>query len=241
MVYEADTKTYFRALAAGQMSTMSELLHGSETSWKSDLCYPYCGVHYSYVIMSAVANQITSLTIVYSTVYSGADQRTHQSSVSLVFVLGIHSHHVSIRLHGMGTLLLLCEEIYRCHLWEEGSTWNRQIPFTDTRNMELWYCLCSFPEQYLEQTIDKMYESVVITRWHIPLRRRRVTVTTSRITSHSRVCLAVCLNWQRRHIKGPPYYFFVKGIHLWPMVSAQRDSNGENVSIWWRHHESSRT
>ena len=31
--------------------------------------------HYNDVIMSAMASQITSLTIVYSTVYSGADQR----------------------------------------------------------------------------------------------------------------------------------------------------------------------
>ena len=40
--------------------------------------------------MSAMAFQITSLTIVYSTVYSGADQRKHQSSASLAFVGGIH-------------------------------------------------------------------------------------------------------------------------------------------------------
>ena len=46
--------------------------------------------HYSDVIMGAVASQITSLTIVYSTVYSGADQRKHQSSASLAFVCGIH-------------------------------------------------------------------------------------------------------------------------------------------------------
>ena len=32
----------------------------------------------------------TRLTIVYSTVYSGTDQRKHQSSASLAFVLGIH-------------------------------------------------------------------------------------------------------------------------------------------------------
>ena len=40
--------------------------------------------------MGAIAAQITSLTIVYSTVYSGADQRKHQSSASLAFVQGIH-------------------------------------------------------------------------------------------------------------------------------------------------------
>ena len=40
--------------------------------------------------MSAMASRITSLTIVYSTVSSDADQRKHQSSASLAFVLGIH-------------------------------------------------------------------------------------------------------------------------------------------------------
>ena len=39
--------------------------------------------------MDTIASQITSLTIVYSTVYSDADQRKHQSSASLAFVRGI--------------------------------------------------------------------------------------------------------------------------------------------------------
>ena len=42
--------------------------------------------HYDDVIMSAIASQITSLTIVYSTVYPGADESKLQSSVSLAFV-----------------------------------------------------------------------------------------------------------------------------------------------------------
>ena len=46
--------------------------------------------HYNDVIMSAVAYQITSLTIAYSTDHSDADQRKHQSSASLAFVRGIH-------------------------------------------------------------------------------------------------------------------------------------------------------
>ena len=39
--------------------------------------------HCDDVIMGTMASQITSLPIVYSTVYSGADQRKRQSSVSL--------------------------------------------------------------------------------------------------------------------------------------------------------------
>ena len=40
--------------------------------------------------MTTMASQITSLTVVYSTVYSDADQSKHQSSASLAFVWGIH-------------------------------------------------------------------------------------------------------------------------------------------------------
>ena len=46
--------------------------------------------HYGDVIMGMVASQINSLTIVYSIVYSDADQRKQQSSASLAFVQGIH-------------------------------------------------------------------------------------------------------------------------------------------------------
>ena len=46
--------------------------------------------HYSDVIMGAMASQITSLTIVYSTVYAGTDQRKHQSYASLAFVREVH-------------------------------------------------------------------------------------------------------------------------------------------------------
>ena len=54
--------------------------------------------HYSDVIMGTIASQITRLTSVYSTVYSGTDQNKHQSSASPAFVWVIHrgpvnSHH----------------------------------------------------------------------------------------------------------------------------------------------------
>ena len=46
--------------------------------------------HYSNVLMSAMASQITNVLIVCSAVCSGADQRKHQSSALLAFVGGIH-------------------------------------------------------------------------------------------------------------------------------------------------------
>ena len=45
--------------------------------------------HYNDAIMGAVASQITSLTIVNLTVYSGTDQREDQSPASLAIVRGI--------------------------------------------------------------------------------------------------------------------------------------------------------
>ena len=48
------------------------------------------GSDYSDVIVSAMGSQITSLKIVYWTIYSGTDQRKHQSSASLAFVWGIY-------------------------------------------------------------------------------------------------------------------------------------------------------
>ena len=47
-------------------------------------------IHYSDVIIGTMTSQITSLTTVYSTISSDADQRRHQSSASLAFVRGIH-------------------------------------------------------------------------------------------------------------------------------------------------------
>ena len=45
--------------------------------------------------MGAIASQITSLTIVYSTVYPDADQRKHQRTASLAFVRGIRREPVN--------------------------------------------------------------------------------------------------------------------------------------------------
>ena len=64
-----------------------------------DRCYHcwscLCVSHYYDVIMGVVASQITSLTYVYSTVYSDADKRKHRSSASLAFVWGTHRGPVS--------------------------------------------------------------------------------------------------------------------------------------------------
>ena len=53
--------------------------------------------HWNGVIMGAMASQIISLTIVYSTVYSDGDKKKHQNSASLAFMRGIHRRPVNSR------------------------------------------------------------------------------------------------------------------------------------------------
>ena len=86
---------------------------------------PY-NCHYNDVIMGAMASQITSLTIVYLTVYSGGDQRKHKSSASLAFLRGIHRWPVNSPHKGPVTWemfpfddVIMCEVgiAIRCLLW----------------------------------------------------------------------------------------------------------------------------
>ena len=71
---------------------MTRILQGCFTDWGTFVRFRHCqgSNHYIDVIMTTMASQITSLTVVYSIVYPGADQRKHQSSPSLAFVRGIH-------------------------------------------------------------------------------------------------------------------------------------------------------
>ena len=65
---------------------VTELDHHWFRQWLVTCSTPV--IHYNNIIMSAMTSQIT--TIIYSSVYSGADQRKHQSPASLAFVWGIH-------------------------------------------------------------------------------------------------------------------------------------------------------
>ena len=73
--------------------SFSEYIYQDQWVWTvgvsiNDLYFLYS--HYDDVIMTMLASQITSLTVVYSIVYSGVNQRKHQSSASLAFVREIH-------------------------------------------------------------------------------------------------------------------------------------------------------
>ena len=104
-----------------------------------------CGspIHYSDIIMRPMASQITSLTIVYTTVYSGGDRRKHQSSASLAFVWGIHRWSVNSP-----------------HKWPvtqkmfslDASCYSLHIPPTMHRFVALWYWLYYLLKLAVEHT-----------------------------------------------------------------------------------------
>ena len=70
----------------------------TQSLWVINICKTRCrkhqvqckSYHYDDVIMTMLASQITSLTVVYSIVYSGVNQRKHQSSASLAIVRELH-------------------------------------------------------------------------------------------------------------------------------------------------------
>ena len=64
--------------------------HQMMVYWQLDCWEQISKKHYDDVIMTLLTSQITSLTVVYSIVYSGVNQRKHQSSTSLAFVREIH-------------------------------------------------------------------------------------------------------------------------------------------------------
>ena len=70
--------------------------------------------------MTTMTSQITSLTVVYSTVYSDADQRKHQSSASLAFVWGIHWDRWISRTKGQ-----LCGKCF--HLMTSSWKWTERV------------------------------------------------------------------------------------------------------------------
>ena len=103
--------------------------------------------HYSDVMMSPMASQIIGVSIVYSTVCSGADQRKHQSSAPLAFVRGIPQWPVNSP--------------------HKGSVTRKMFPFDDVIMKSL----------ILNCTIHRCVVKIRITRrkWNVPLLKFFVT------------------------------------------------------------------
>ena len=119
---------------------MQYILHQYNVQW-----------HYDDVIMSTMASEITSHTIVCSNVYSGADQRKHQSSASLAFVWGNHrwpvnSPHkwpVTRKMFPFDDVIMkrnscIWRSRFQCNPCNQNVCWNGSVVLTKFRRWLHW-------------------------------------------------------------------------------------------------------
>ena len=106
-------------------SWSTNVLHSFSLHWRQTSFLISQIIYYSDVTMSAMASRITSLMIVYSTVYSGADQRKHQSSASLF----PHKGPVTWKMFPFDDDIMVRETDIRIQfivpLWEKSATTQR--------------------------------------------------------------------------------------------------------------------
>ena len=100
-------------------------------------------MHYNEVVIGVIASQITSLTIVYSIVYSDADQRKYQSSASLAFVRWIHRGPMNSP-----------------HKW---SVTRNMFPFDDV--IMGHHASVRFSETYVEMARHHHVGTIIVTPW----------------------------------------------------------------------------
>ena len=96
--------------------------------------------------MSAMASQITSLTIVYLTVDSGTDQRKYQNSASLAFVRGIHRWPVNSP-----------------HKWPVK---RKMFPFHDVI-MSFVFCIKEITQYFWREVYHKPKKMAILLWWSI--------------------------------------------------------------------------
>ena len=130
--FHQNKKYFFQGKAFGNVVEASPWYPGVEFN------------HYIDVIMTTIASQITSLKIVHSTVYPGADQSQHQSSASLAFVWGIHRRPVNSP-HKWPVMWkmfpfddVIMESIGSMTIWSSIKTWCLEQP----SNQQPFYQCC---------------------------------------------------------------------------------------------------
>ena len=134
--------------------------------------------------MGAIASPITSLMIVYSIVYSDADQRKHQSSASLAFVWGIHRRPVNSP--------------------HKGSVTRKMFPFDDVimrfpgwRWLTSWHCIAP---QLTHNTLKKASIGVLFKKcWKKAFISNMFQIVSRHLTS---VLCASGVFWYVRDILG---------------------------------------
>ena len=111
--------------------------------------------HYIDAIMTTMASQITSLTVVYATVYSDTDQRKHQGSKQLALVWGIHRDRGIPRTKGQ--LRGKCFHLMTSS-WKHSRTTPHTSPFRASYGLFFRSCTKNWP-QYIDSALYIMHFS----------------------------------------------------------------------------------
>ena len=185
--------------------------------------------------MSAMASQITSLLIIYSTVCSGTDHREHQSSVSLAFVREIHRWTVNSP--------------------HKGPVMRKMFPFDD---MLMWLAMSYYVLVQMSCTptfqgcFTGTFTRLLQWQWsnpevygllyHVNPQQTNDTATIKRAKpTHVHMLHYSGVTWASCHLKSqatrlfnslfrlktnkhqnPRYWPFVKGIYQWLVVSLKK-------------------
>ena len=136
--------------------------------------------------MSTIASQINSLTIVYSTVYSDADQRKNESSTSLAFVWGIHRWPVNSPHKGPVTRKMFPFEDVIMSLCGNDSDIIGQMPFPKMANQILFQIIVTHKSSYCFLAATKQ-----LYKWYFPsvCLSVRLSVTPFSPCSHHRIIM----------------------------------------------------
>ena len=175
--------------------------------------------------MGTVASQSTSFTIVYSTVYSDADQRKHQSSASLAFVWATQMAS-NAEFFLFDDVIMVVSTPVEAKL--NGWSWQLSSRYRNSRNRyihdvtlrHLWsvwiHDRLSIIYNYIDVimgTMASQITSLTLCLLNRPFRRRSKKTSKPRVTG-------LCEGNSPVTDEFP----------------AQMASNAENISICWRHH-----
>ena len=93
--------------------------------------------------MSTITSQITGVSIVYSTICSGADQRKHKKSASLAFVRGIYRRPVNSPHKGPVTRKMFpFDDVIMQQLWSDKM--QRQSELLIAKRIQIYNCAAIF-------------------------------------------------------------------------------------------------
>ena len=143
--------------------------------------------------MGTVASQITSLSIVYSTVYSGAYQRKHQSSASLAFVRGFHRCPVnSPHKWPLTRKMFLFDDIIMCSLGP-CAILNPLILFTKQWGLVTHRCVSELGDLVSGQTGAKPLPEPMLMYWPLnPWKQTLVKLNSKYKRFLSLICICKC-------------------------------------------------